>query len=296
MSAAILEIQRESMDRTVPLSDLLRKAFVVAKKLGLEGFQQWIQAELNGYERGDDFPPYRKVSGQVRGWNPYHGWIPVIWESAREEEAASQRLVGQSVAELEQLAPAREKESQLHMPLPHSAQRSLSASAGFDTNFSLFVSPTEIVRILDAVRNTLLNWSLKLEEDGILGEGLSFTEEEKETASGRMYSVNNFYGAVGTANVQQAGRDAVRVSVNIDLEALRRLLPQLKESDLELDDDASAELTAEIATVEAQLQSPRPKRGVVKQAAESIRSILEGAGGGVAGHLAIELGKILAGI
>jgi hypothetical protein len=45
----------------------------------------------------------------------------------------------------------------------------------FKTKASLFTPRTEIVRIVDQVRTILLNWSLKLEEEGILGEGLSFS-------------------------------------------------------------------------------------------------------------------------
>lgn len=37
------------------------------------------------------------------------------------------------------------------------------------------VSHTAVVKIVDAVRTVVLNWALKLEEDGVVGEGMSFT-------------------------------------------------------------------------------------------------------------------------
>jgi hypothetical protein len=37
--------------------------------------------------------------------------------------------------------------------------------------------------ILDAVRNTILEWSLKLELAGILGSEMSFSSDERTTAS-----------------------------------------------------------------------------------------------------------------
>jgi hypothetical protein len=295
MAAAVIELQREAMDRGVPLSDLLRKAFVIARKLGLEDFQQWIQREMNGYEDGEGLPPYRMVNGQVRGWNPYHGWIPVLWESAQEEKWASRRAVGQGVAELEELIESRQPDSQLHMPLPHKVQRSLSRGAGFNTNYSLFVQHTSIVKILDAVRNTLLNWALKLEEDGILGNELTFDDQEKQAASGSGYNVNNFFGSVGSANVQQAGDEAVYLSLQLDLSALREVLGQIDQAELKLPEEAANEFKAEIKTIEAQLDSPKPKHGVIREAAESARSILEAAGGGVATHLALEFGRVLMG-
>ena len=48
---------------------------------------------------------------------------------------------------------------------------------------ALEVSRSSYVAILDKVRNTILNWSLKLEADGILGEGLTFSQQEKKTAA-----------------------------------------------------------------------------------------------------------------
>ena len=37
-----------------------------------------------------------------------------------------------------------------------------------------------LVQLVDGVRNTILEWSLRLEADGIVGDGLSFNPEEKE--------------------------------------------------------------------------------------------------------------------
>jgi AbiTii-like protein len=48
--------------------------------------------------------------------------------------------------------------------------------------------PTALVGILETVRMVILNWTLKLEEDGILGEGLSFSSSEKQTASEHTYN------------------------------------------------------------------------------------------------------------
>lgn len=64
---------------------------------------------------------------------------------------------------------------------------------------------------------------------------------------------------------------------------------------LELVPELRTELESELATLEAQLASPKPKRNIVKESLSSVRAILEGAGGGVAGHLAIQIGKVLLG-
>lgn len=48
MASVVIELQREALDRSIPASDLLRKALVVARKLSLPEFQSWIDRELNG--------------------------------------------------------------------------------------------------------------------------------------------------------------------------------------------------------------------------------------------------------
>ena len=60
------------------ISDLLRKALLVATKLKLHDFRSWVDKELNGYRKGS-VPEYRKLTATVRLKNPYHGLIPVVF-------------------------------------------------------------------------------------------------------------------------------------------------------------------------------------------------------------------------
>jgi|GEM_PF-3150572 len=51
-------------------------------------------------------------------------------------------------------------------------------------------------------------------------------------------------------------------------------------------------LFADIATVESQVGSSKPKVGIIRESVLSIQKILEGAGGNVLGTLIVELGKM----
>lgn len=55
-----------------------------------------------------------------------------------------------------------------------------------------------------------------------------------------------------------------------------------KLDDLHLEEDRLAEIRAEIATIEAQLASSRPKRGIIVESGRTIRSVLEGGIGSLA--------------
>ena len=146
MNAVVLELRREALDRAVPVSDLLRKALVVARKLSLADIQEWINNELNGYPAEVRAPEYREVRGQVRAWNPYRGtWDPVIFADPNDGEAASKRRCRNSIAQLEHL---NERDGgTIQMPFSQEAQRDLAAGTDHDTEFTRFVSQASLVGI-----------------------------------------------------------------------------------------------------------------------------------------------------
>lgn len=155
-----------------------------------------------------------------------------------------------------------------------------------------------MVKILDAVRNAILEWSLKLEQDGIRGEGLTFTPEEKKTADRAAYSVTNFFGSVHNSQIQHGTHGSVQVqATHLDLAQLNNFIATLKgQTDaLPLSPEGKAELGAEIKTIESQLSSPRPKTTVLRESLHSIRNILEGIGASIiASELLKRLGPLLA--
>ena len=81
MGSLVLELQRDSLDSSVAISGLLRKALVVAHKLQIREFEEWVTRELDGYQNAAEVPQYRQIQGSVRVWNPFHGWQPVLHEN-----------------------------------------------------------------------------------------------------------------------------------------------------------------------------------------------------------------------
>ena len=59
----------------------------------------------------------------------------------------------------------------------------LSKHGGFHTKYALMIGTNQIYNIIERVRNIILDWSITLEENGILGEGLQFSNTEKEIAN-----------------------------------------------------------------------------------------------------------------
>ena len=107
MKSIVIELQKDALDKNAAASDLLRKAFVVARKLKIKEFEDWISKELDGYSDNDIIPEYKEVEGEVRAWNPSHGWQPIIFQDAEFAKMVSKRKSGQRIAEIESLLNSR---------------------------------------------------------------------------------------------------------------------------------------------------------------------------------------------
>jgi hypothetical protein len=95
-------------------------------------------------------------------------------------------------------------------------------------------------------------------------------------------SIINVHGDVIGSPIQSGSPGASQaVTLEINLEQVRDFLRKLEEAapSLELPEAEGQELTAEVATLRAQVNSPRPKKQIVRESLRSIRTILEGAAG-----------------
>ena len=204
-SSIVIELQRESLSKEVAITDLLRKAYVVAKKLKLKEFESWIDNELNGYshESSDKYPAYRLIRGTPEMFNPYHGWKPILFENPKTETAYSERHCAQPISELDHMLFNSSKDGRFEIPYPGRVSKNLMDAVGMDLTPTLHVSQSSLSRIVDSVRNTVLKWALQLEEDGIIGDGLTFTSEEVKKAQTMHYTINYFAGNVSNSQVQQ---------------------------------------------------------------------------------------------
>jgi len=203
MKSLVLELQREAMNPNSRLSDVLRKAMVVATKLKVQDLRAWVEAELKGYTNDQEIPLYRKVNGTLKAWNPYNGWIPVIIRHSELSERLSERSIAQPISELESLVKQKNEGGVLQVPLPHEwLMKFFADSEEFRLGMvpTLIVDKSQIEGILDAVRNEVLNWSLSLESQGILGDGMSFSTEEVDKAKATVYNIKSFKGILGNVD------------------------------------------------------------------------------------------------
>ena len=200
----VLQLQAEALDESVDIETLLRKAYLVARKLHLKDFEEWISFEQNGYK--ENLPDYRTIGGKIKAWNPYHGWIPVVAQGKIADIINSMPMYHP----ISSISDAyKNSDGLISYSVPGSITELLNNNTNsIQTEFCFHSTKTELRRIISAVRNRILEWSLLLEENGIIGENLKFTDAEIELAKESQVInnyTNNFYSSTDNTQIQQGG-------------------------------------------------------------------------------------------
>jgi hypothetical protein len=295
MQPLVLQLQQECLDSRVSILEMLRKALVVARKLSLPDAQVWIEKELDGYKSGDAPPQYRLLKGQIRAWNPYQGWIPVIFRDSKKEVYLSKCFVGQPVGELEDLV----KHGNGTLQFPFDSDNALKLMRDLDNQLHVtrHISSSAVSGIIDAVRNMVLNWTLQLEADGILGEALIFNAKEKAVAAHSNYTIN-YNAAVTHSQIQQGSPNAIQTMhvTEQDRKAIADFVETLKRHELDLKIDAcrSEQLRIMVQKIQTEVGSTNPSGTALRETLRTLRNLLEGCASSlIASGLLFEIGKLL---
>lgn len=237
IESIVLQLQELATDKANDISDLLRKALLVATKLGLADFKQWIESELNGYRNNVDVPHYRKARAQLKLKNPYHGLVPIYFSDQSLADALCDVELRDPIENFQSLI-ARPGPSgrYLILPLTHEQEIFLLES---QSNYAQLppvrtLSTNQLGIVIDAVRTKILEWSLELESKGILGDGLLFSKEEKAIASlSPSINIHNFQGVLGNVSDSSLVQD---LSLSVGKGDIDELINRMSEQGVPNDD------------------------------------------------------------
>ena len=195
MSSLVTELQKDILNSKKSVTEILRTAKLISAKLGLTGITELLEAELNGYKAGSTAPAYRVIKGgTLQLYNPYHGWLPA-------GDVGNYGIpIGQPITELEDLAKGKAIVFPVHHKFPVSSLDGVADGMVQQFEQRIIHSPTKIKRILEAVKEQVLNWAIELEQKGITGEGMSFDNEEKQKAQSQTFNIQHFTGVLGDVN------------------------------------------------------------------------------------------------
>lgn len=281
MTALVPELVDMASNPSVSTGDLLRRALVVARRLGAPELVDWITSELEGYGL-HPIPAYRIVKGQPQVLNPYQGYQPLTFPTAEMAEMFSNANVGQSIPELEKLA---QSVNGVRMRYSAKTEHMLRESLDDPQTPSLNLATVQIHGIVEKVRSQILKWALDLEDRGVIGDGMSFTQQEKLAVQEQHFYISNVSGS----QIQISSNGSTQTQANRSGPTIEELIGLVQALGKAIDgaqgEDAD-ELRAELATLKAQAESPKPKWEIIKATARSIKSVAEGAAGGLLAGLA----------
>lgn len=287
-NSLVLQLQSEILSPECDVLNALRKAHVIASKLKLVEFDDWIRNELDGYQRNDDVPDYRLVHGSLRAWNPYHGWIPATIQNVELEELICTKKLGDAISNLIDLCADESEHVTLSFPGAVLAELNKMFDTPMSMMYELFVGKHQIKGIIEKIKDCLLQWTIKLEESSILGEDMSFTDDEKSAAMTVPQTINNYFGNTNIVNaptqapIVVGDKNTISFSYETADELVNEITKSIKTEALSADDmETVEELLSEINKKIEKKKKP----SVIKSAFVALKDFLISVGASITAAL-----------
>lgn len=209
MDSLVLELQRDALDRNIHITDLLRKALLVSRKLKIKDIEDWLSGELNGYNE-TIIPNYRQVSGELKVYNPFNGWNPVMLTDKDWQDLLCVRKLEISISQIENLVE-NSKGGSFLIKFPAEQAGLVMKLIGRQLEPALHASLHQLVLIIDSVKTKIMEFALDLESRGILGEGMTFSKQEQQLAESITYNTINIH-SMENSQIQQANANSDQVA------------------------------------------------------------------------------------
>ncbi|HHQ6722084.1 AbiTii domain-containing protein [Serratia fonticola] len=204
INSPVLELQDLARNRDSDIIEVLLTAKMIAVKLGLKDLGEWMEYEIDGYPGDVDVPEYRTGQGIIRCWNPYQGWQNLQFRNVPASVITTIQTytLSESISSMQYVDS---EDGMCRLVIPPRLVELILKGQETPSEICWFFSASKLKHIVTTVRNKILNWSLELESQGILGMGLLFTQNEKDTAPLTVNNTNIFNGAVNNAGAIGAG-------------------------------------------------------------------------------------------
>ncbi|MDR3108252.1 MAG: hypothetical protein LBU65_01010 [Planctomycetaceae bacterium] len=230
MTSLVLQLQQKALDTNCSVSDVVRHAFVIAKKLDQCENTQWLQYELEGYPVGYSIPKYRQIPTFLAAQNSNGTWTHVpILDPVIEKMMCFYNCVLPIHEIIEGLKLPPE---QLAITVSASLRRFLNerSKPKGETSFIRPYSRGHLNGILETVRNKILCWSLDLEKQTLKGECQMFSSVEKDNAPNLI--IDNYAGAVSIGNENTSNVSQNQINLGVIPDNLESLIAALMQNDI----------------------------------------------------------------
>src|SRR5262249_16778866 len=144
-----------------------------------------------GYKDKSKIPDYRELRGNPVSYSPYYGWNRMMTYNLDPDQVddITTFRFHQPISHFE--TSPNDKGDSIFVTYNPDVEGILTGALHNRAMPALEFHRTQYQGVLDAVRNIVLEWTLRLEKDGVLGEGMTFTSEEVRKGSTLNLTVHN---------------------------------------------------------------------------------------------------------
>ncbi|OWV19272.1 hypothetical protein [Fibrobacter sp. UWB3] len=179
MAKMVLDLQQACLDEKVSCYYLLLRAYAIAEKLSIKDMAEFCSNEMTGYKSDDttQLPLYRQIIIYTEAFDVnLQRWVPI---SLSSENPINKRNVIEPITEIEKLSLS--KTETLEIRPTAEVQQIIFETTNMPKAMDIhhIVSIAQLASIPQIVRKLVLDWALKLEKEGILGDNLKFSSEEQ---------------------------------------------------------------------------------------------------------------------
>jgi hypothetical protein len=281
-NSIVMQLQEKSLDTQCKVSDLLLKAKTIAIKLEQNEALAWIESELKGYKKNGIIPPdYRNINCVIQFYNDFrHIWqtLPFGSDAKEIQKSLSSELIINPIIAIESMIA--QHSDFVYCTIDEditNIMRDLCNS--HDAVFRRMISSSEFENIIYQTKSKILDWTLELEKAGVLGEGFSFSTQEKKDAI--MPTQQIFHGNTNIINGDVAGNGSIAIhqSSNFTIEQINDLLQQIEGNLAALPESCKQPITNEIEQIKHEITSGTHDKSKIRKSLESIKKISESAAG-----------------
>ncbi len=177
MPSLLKDIRNAALEADEPIANVLRKCAVLGTHLKNNDLRDWALQELNGYDDEEDVPEYRRVSTPLMGnFTGYFGsgytnvGVPAVNLPEKLRERARSAVFTHGVAGLEALLEDGDGGGSLTFSWPGDWLAWINSESKWSDGMVLFaawqvVGKANVAEMIDAIRNRVLEFCLRLEEE-----------------------------------------------------------------------------------------------------------------------------------
>ncbi|HGE5896305.1 TPA: hypothetical protein ACGGRP_004439 [Escherichia coli] len=274
----VLQLQRLSLDESISISNLLRTAYFVARKLNISDARDFLAKEINGYSEDDTIPPFRIMKGDLIAFDGkreveinlvsrhvceyYFCRYPI--HTLEEVYAKNSDNIYIKVSDIKVLKDIQEQIKKHDDRLFSKFGLTNSVLDTFRPHHRILlrVNRLQYNHVFSIMRYFISEWSIQLEEQGYIDDNFQFSKEVMMSVNYNINTVNGIIGNINNSMVNQ--NNTSNFKGNDDL--LRESLQQKSVSQEDID---------EISQLLKQSEPPKDKDNLPPKIDEWVKKMIK---------------------